>query len=240
MTNEQWKKLIAVINGEVIEPLPVGFIIDSPWLPGWAGMSVMDYFASEQMWFEANLKAVCRFPDVMFLPGFWAEFGMCTEPSAFGTKCSWQDNELPYADKIIKDVQQVPFLHKPNPRTDGLLPFVIHRLKHYQPRIVKEGHAIKFAVSRGPLNVATFLMGCTEFLTAIRTNPDTVYWSSMTSSVFWERMISKKWRFLIYCGFFNHLMLPLNSSTMILRVWFVRRVWRKLVLIYSTSVSAIR
>lgn len=38
MTKEQWKKLVAVINGEVVEPLPVGFIIDSPWLPGWTGV----------------------------------------------------------------------------------------------------------------------------------------------------------------------------------------------------------
>jgi len=78
MTYEQWEKLLAVINGEVLEPMPVGFIIDSPWLPGWAGpvrnsttgnmiqegkisngagISILDYFSSEQMWFEANLKA---------------------------------------------------------------------------------------------------------------------------------------------------------------------------------------
>ena len=175
MTKEQWKKLVAVINGEVVEPLPVGFIIDSPWLPGWTGVSIMDYFSSEQMWLEANLKAVRRFPDVMFFPGFWAEFGMCTEPSAFGTKCSWRENELPYADKIIKDIQQVNNLQKPNPKTDGMPPFVIKRLKHCQPQIEKAGHSIKFAVSRGPLNVATFLMGSTEFLTAIRTNPDDVH-----------------------------------------------------------------
>jgi len=65
MTDEQWKKLTAVIGGEVIEPLPVGFIIDSPWLPGWAGISIKDYFSNEQMWFEANLKAVRQFPDII-------------------------------------------------------------------------------------------------------------------------------------------------------------------------------
>ncbi|MFB0554655.1 MAG: uroporphyrinogen decarboxylase family protein [Phycisphaerae bacterium] len=163
---------MAVLNGEVIEPIPVGFVIDSPWLPGWAGMSTIDYFSSEQMWFEANLKAVRQFPDIMFLPGFWAEFGMCTEPSAFGSKCSWQENELPYADKIITDIQDIHSLCKPNPKTDGLLPFVLNRLKHYQVQIEQAGHAIKFAVSRGPLNVASFLTGSTEFLMAIRTNPD--------------------------------------------------------------------
>jgi len=172
MTTEQWEKLLAVLNGELVEPMPVGFIIDSPWLPGWAGVSIIDYFSSEQMWFDANLKAVRQFPEVMFLPGFWAEFGMCTEPSAFGSKCSWPENELPYAEKIITDIQGVHSVQKPNPKTDGLPPFVLNRLKHYQGQIEQAGHAIKFAVSRGPLNVAAFLMGSTEFLMAIRTDTD--------------------------------------------------------------------
>ena len=172
MTSEQWEKLLAVINGESVEPLPVGFIIDSPWLPGWVGMSTIDYFSNEQMWFDANLKAIRQFPDIMFLPGFWAEFGMCTEPSAFGAKCSWQEKELPYADKIITDIQQVNSLSKPNPKTDGLLPFVLNRLKHFQSQIEQAGHNIRFAVARGPLNVASFLTGTTEFLMAVRTNPE--------------------------------------------------------------------
>jgi len=175
VTDEQWDKLLTVINGELLEPLPVGFIIDSPWLPGWAGMSTIDYFSSEQMWFEANLKAVRQFPQIIFLPGFWAEFGMCTEPSAFGAKCRWQRNELPFAEKIITPVSafaESTGVGKPNPKTDGLLPLVLNRLKHYQGKIEQAGHAIKFAVTRGPLNVASFLIGSTQLLMAIRTNPD--------------------------------------------------------------------
>jgi uroporphyrinogen decarboxylase len=172
MTNEQWEKLVSVINGEVFNPLPVGFIIDSPWLPGWAGISTLDYFTNEQLWFDSNLKATKQFPDIMFLPGFWSEFGMCTEPSAFGSKCTWQENALPFADKIIRNVKDVDTISKPDPKTDGLLPFVLNRLKHYQNKIEQEGHAIKFAVSRGPLNIVSFLMGTTEFLMAIRTDPN--------------------------------------------------------------------
>jgi len=172
MTYKQWERLLAVINGELIKPLPVGFIIDSPWLPGWAGISTIDYFSSEQMWFESNLKAVKEFPDIMFLPGFWAEFGMCTEPSAFGSKCSWPEKDWPHPDKIVADIGGVYSICKPNPKTDGLLPFVLNRLKHYQSQIEKAGHAIKFAVSRGPLNIAAFLAGSTEFLTAVRADPD--------------------------------------------------------------------
>jgi uroporphyrinogen decarboxylase len=175
MTNDQWNKLLAVINGKVVKPLPVGFIIDSPWLPGWAGISALDYYSSEQMWFEANLKAVKQFPDVVFLPGFWSEFGMCTEPSAFGSKCSWQPNEMPYAEKVLADIKAAGSLTRPNPKKDGLLPFVLNRLMHYQGQIEQQGHGIKFAVSRGPLNVASFLAGSTEFLMAVRTDPAEIH-----------------------------------------------------------------
>jgi uroporphyrinogen-III decarboxylase len=174
MTNEQWKQLVGVIKGEVVDPLPVGFIIDSPWLPGWAGISTLDYFTNEQLWFDSNIKAIERFPDIMFLPGFWSEFGMCTEPSAFGSKCTWHENDLPFADKIIRDIQGISTISKPDPATDGLLPFVLHRLKHYQGQIEQSGHAIKFAVARGPLNIVSFLMGTTEFLMAIRTDPNEI------------------------------------------------------------------
>jgi uroporphyrinogen-III decarboxylase len=172
MTREQWEKLLAVIDGQVTKPLPVGFIIDSPWLPGWAGLSTLDYYSSEEKWLQANLKAVQTFPEVMFLPGFWSEFGMCTEPSAFGTKCRWAENGLPYAEKVIRSVADISGLEDPNPRTDGLLPFVLRRLQHQRGRIEKAGHSIKFAVSRGPLNIASFLMGTTEFLMAVRTDPE--------------------------------------------------------------------
>ncbi len=162
------------MNGKEVNPLPVGFVIDSPWLPGWAGMSMLDYFSSEQLWFEANMKVIRQFPDIIFLPGFWSEFGMYTEPSAFGAKSSWQENEMPFPQKVITDINQVASLSKPDPKINGMLPFVLNRLKHYQSQIEDEGHAIKFAVSRGPLNIASFLMGSTEFLMGIRTDPDQI------------------------------------------------------------------
>ncbi len=174
MTEKQWAILLDVINGKEIEPMPIGFIIDSPWLPGWAQITTLDYFSSEQMWLEANFKAIRAFPDVIFLPGFWSEFGMCTEPSAFGSKCSWETVALPFAHPVVKDFDAAGSIVRPDPSKDGLLPFVLNRLRHAQGQIEREGHKIKFAVSRGPLNIASFLVGTTEFLMAVRANPDEV------------------------------------------------------------------
>ena len=35
MTDPQWQDLLRVINGELLDPLPAGLIVGSPWLPGW-------------------------------------------------------------------------------------------------------------------------------------------------------------------------------------------------------------
>ena len=172
MTGEQWQKILDVIRGQSVEPIPVGFIIDCPWLPNWFGISINDYFNNEKLWLQANLKAVRTFPDVIFLPGFWAEFGMCTEPSAFGAKCIWPENEFPSVEKLLADIQQVEGLKKPNPKTAGLCPSVIKRIQQCQSDIQHAGHQVKFAVSRGPLNIASFLMGTTEFLMGLKTHPE--------------------------------------------------------------------
>lgn len=172
MTDHQWTELLAVIAGEPRERPPVGFIIDCPWLPNWAGRDILDYFTSEDLWFAAQRKAIEAFPEVSFLPGFWSEFGMCTEPSAFGAKCVFHRNEFPFADKVIRDVAQIDDLAEPDPATDGLLPFMLNRLQSTQPRIEAMGHRIRFSVSRGPLNIATFLMGTTEFLMTLKMDPE--------------------------------------------------------------------
>ncbi len=172
MTDAQWQTLLAVVRGEQLDPLPVGFIIDSPWLPKWAGHSILDYFTDERTFLADNLKAIEAFPEASMLPGFWSEYGMCTEPSAFGAVSVWEENEFPFANKVLRSLPEVETLKKPDPRKHGLLPFVIKRLKHLQPEIEASGHKIRFAVARGPLNIASFLMGTTEFLTALKTDPE--------------------------------------------------------------------
>ncbi len=174
MTDPQWQDLLRVIQGDLLDPLPVGLIVDSPWLPGWAGTSILDYFSDPQAWLEANLKAVNAFPRIMFLPGFWAEYGMCTEPSAFGVKCTWHENAFPSVEKSLYDYAEIDRLKKPDCRTDGLLPYVLKRLVRCRRAIEQAGHRIRFAVARGPLNIASYLLGHTEFLIGVKTNPEEI------------------------------------------------------------------
>ncbi len=172
MTDKQWNDLRRIINGEQMDTLPSGFVIDCPWLPNWYGVNILDYFSNDEIWLNANLKAMNDFPDTMFLPGFWSEYGMCTEPSAFGARSSFPENEFPHAHKVIHSADAIDDLEVPDPATAGMLPFILNRLKLAEPKIQGAGHKIRFAVARGPLNIASYLMGSTEFLMAMMMTPD--------------------------------------------------------------------
>lgn len=172
MRNSSWNDLVALIEGKKLNYQPVGFIIDSPWIPGWYGISNIDFYSSDELWLKSNLKAVNSFPDVWFMPSFWSEYGMCTEPSAFGSRMIFLEKNLPHSEKILSDIEGAGSLPQPNVKTDGLLPFMINRLKNNQEAIINADHQIRFAIARGPLNIASFLMGTTDFMMAIAMDPD--------------------------------------------------------------------
>jgi len=174
MTSEQWQLLLDILAGKG-SGSEIGFIIDSPWLPGWAGITTLDYYTSDELWYEANKKAVEMFPDVLFLPGFWSEYGMCTEPSAFGARVEWHEDSLPWAGKVLRSAEDISLLEIPDPAKDGLLPFVTARLQHSHDRIRVLGHEIRFAVARGPMNIASYLRGTTELMTDFMMYPDEVH-----------------------------------------------------------------
>src|SRR5512135_1586299 len=150
MNDRHWEILLRIIDGEIMNEKPVGFIIDSPWLPHWHGLKILNYFTDPEAWFDANLIAHKTFPEVMFFPGFWVEYGMCTEPSAFGTKLVWTEDDFPHPEKLQCAAEAVASLHKPNVRTDGLLPFVISRMQKYEDKLKGNGYRYRFASSPGP------------------------------------------------------------------------------------------
>ena len=172
MRNSSWEDLLSLIEGRIIGYQPVGFIIDSPWIPGWYGISNIDYYSSDELWLKSNLKAIDSFPEIWFLPAFWSEYGMCTEPSAFGSRMVFPENNLPHAERVISGIEHAGSLPQPNVKTDGLLPFMINRLKNSREEIMRADHQMRFAVSRGPLNIASFLMGTTEFMLSLATDPE--------------------------------------------------------------------
>jgi uroporphyrinogen decarboxylase len=175
MTDQQWDSLLKIVGGDLLDPLPAGFLVDGPWVTGVNHVGLMDYFTDNRVWLDANLEAMRRFPDILWLPGFWAEYGMISNPPSFGAKCVWPEDGFPTCEPVLRGCDDIPQLKKPDVRTDGLLPFIIRRLEQSQAVIEGAGHRIRFATSHGPLTIASYLLGHTEFFVGIKTQPDAIH-----------------------------------------------------------------
>lgn len=171
MKKEQWDIIKKCANLAPVDPLPISLIIDSPWLPGYLGMSMIDYYTTPDVWLEANLKVEQDFPEIIFLPGFWVEFGMCAEPSGFGCRTSFFHDRTPLVREIIKSLDEVDRLVQPNPYEDGLMPFVLNFYRRMEPRVNDAGQLIKVVAARGPMTTASHIMGVTNFLMSMKLQP---------------------------------------------------------------------
>ncbi|MHB8952357.1 MAG: uroporphyrinogen decarboxylase family protein [Pirellulaceae bacterium] len=175
MREEQWDQLKRCAAGEEFETPPVALIIDSPWLPGYLGISTLDYLTVPEVWLEANMTAAREFQDVIFVPGFWVEMGMGAEPSAFGCKVTFHHDRTPDVHTLTSDIQDLCKLTPPDPRRDGLLPIILNYYRLLEPRIKDAGHVLKIIAARGPLVLATHLLGVSEFLMAMKTSPEATH-----------------------------------------------------------------
>ena len=175
MTDQQWDELLQIVRGELLDPLPVGFLVDAPWMAAQLGESLMSYFTDNGVWLQANRRAHERYPNVLLLPGFWAEFGMISNPPSFGARCIWPEEGFPSCEGVLRGCGDIAQLVRPNVRTDGLLPLIIQRLQHCRPAIEQAGHRIRFATAHGPLTIGGYLLGHTEFFVAMREEPEAIH-----------------------------------------------------------------
>ena len=168
---DPWDSFKRALAGEVLEAVPVGLIVDSPWIPGFLGLSTLDYLTVPEVWLEANLAVHRRFSNVLFLPGFWVELGMMAEPSGFGGRISWYTDKTPVIHPLPATLDDLLEQPPPDPRTDGLMPIVLNFYRRMEPRVRDAGHRIRMVAARGPLTVATHLRGVTEFLLDLKLRP---------------------------------------------------------------------
>jgi len=90
-----WKRFKqAAALGEP-DQVPVALIADSPWLPGYAGIDTLEYFLFPDRWLEIQLSLRERFPDAVWIPDFWVEYGMAAEPSSFGARVHFRLDSPP-------------------------------------------------------------------------------------------------------------------------------------------------
>lgn len=172
MRPEQWqsfKKAAKRIPGAAT---PLALIVDSPWMPGYVGINHLDYYLNPEAWFQANLRIHREFPDVIFFPSWWVEYGMATEPSAYGSRVHFWPDQPPGQLPALTRIEDAGSLSACNPKTDGLMPFVLHLYEMQKQRIFDAGYTMPVVAARGPVCLAAFLRGVSEFMVDIVDHPE--------------------------------------------------------------------
>jgi len=154
--------------------VPVALIVDSPWLPGYAGIDTRDYYLLPEKWLEINLGLLDRFPGAVWIPGFWVEVGMAAEPSAFGVIPRFYPDRPPSIEPLIDDLEFWAGAKAPNPEQAGLMPLVLRLYELMEEQLHARGLGIKMVAARGPMTLASWLMGVTPLMMGVATNPGAV------------------------------------------------------------------
>ena len=60
-----------------------------------------------------------RFPEVAWIPGYWIEYGMAAEPSAFGARINWHGNQPPSIEPVRGGLNVLFDVEAPDPQHHG-------------------------------------------------------------------------------------------------------------------------
>ncbi len=170
-----WQHVTQAAKLEEPNHIPVALIVDSPWLPGYAGIDTLDYYLMPDRWLAINLSLLDRFPDAVWIPGFWMEYGMAAEPSAFGARILFHRDAPPSIKPVITDIDVWAEVSPPDVREAGFMPLVLRMYEHMEARLRAEGLGIRMVAARGPMVTAGWLMGITDLMMSIVLAPDKVH-----------------------------------------------------------------
>ena len=172
MRPEQWAVFKRAARLERLEQVPMALIVDSPWIPGHVGVSHLDYFLDPEVWFQANRRIHEEFPDIIFVPSWWMEYGMAAEPSALGTKIKFWPDNTPSEYHTLRRIEDIEDFPDYEVEADAFMGLTLHRIRMQRQRILDLGEVLPLATSRGPLCTAGFVRGTTEFMIDLVEQPE--------------------------------------------------------------------
>ena len=172
MRPEQWEIFKRASRLEKMDRIPLALIIDSPWIPGYIGINHMDYFLDPELWFQSNLKIHEEFPDIIFIPSWWMEYGMAAEPSALGCKIKFWNDNTPSEYHTLYHIEDMDLFPEYEVENDAFMAMTLHRIRMQKQRIFDHGYTLPLVTSRGPLCTAGFVRNTTDFMIDIIEKPE--------------------------------------------------------------------
>ena len=171
MKPEQWETFKAAAKRESSGRVPLSMIVDSPWIPGFLGVPQLDFYLDPEIWYQANLTIMEKFPEIIFFPSWWVEYGMAIEASALGARIRFWPDQMPSQEPMLFHKEDLDKLPSVDCKTDGLMPLALRRYQRQVPRILDAGYIVPVVAARGPLCIASHLRGVTELMMDLMDDP---------------------------------------------------------------------
>lgn len=169
---EALERFVNLVRSRDASRTMTALIVDSPWLPGYAGVPTMDFLFDPATWLDVYSRAQHDLDGAVLIPGGWVELGMAAEPTGFGSPVSWNPAGPPDLRPHPAGLAGLAQMDPPDPEKDGLMPVILRQLERLAPDMRARGFPPRIAGARGPLAVASHLLGITDFLMATQLERD--------------------------------------------------------------------
>ncbi len=176
----QLERVLAAVRHQEKDGVPVVLWDNAPPVTRLYGVRERDYHHNPEIKLQTQLRAITDFPDAMWVPGIYADFGTVTAGSILGCEVIWFDDNSPHAAPALQSVRDIDHLRPKNIRTEGLTAVALDQLryfwKHLDPKLIEDyGYLDGVAISIGPIEAAAQLRGYGDFLTDLYDHPKEIH-----------------------------------------------------------------
>ena len=181
MLNENVQNFLHVIHGRKPERVPVALFGGSPFSLALSHVSSEDYYFHPDTKLKVFENMFATFPDILFLPGYWPDFGSVDIPSAFGSPIVWSAiGNSPHAEPAISSVKDIARFVVPDVYTSGYGREIFSQWQYfwrYGDKKWREeyGYLDGAGWSTGPMEAAAMIVGYENFLKYLKRYPREVH-----------------------------------------------------------------
>lgn len=178
---EAYKNFIKCVNHEIPDRIPFALWPTGPFVTWLAGRTQQEYYLDPEVKYQVLMYAVDRFPDAIFFPGIYPEFGAVFEPALFGSEILWHENDAPHALRLLDSIDDVDRVTVPRDIAHaGLMPEWVRQTeyfwKHLPEHYIEDyGFLDGLAYCLGPLETSATLMNYSEFLLQLCLEPEKIH-----------------------------------------------------------------
>jgi uroporphyrinogen decarboxylase len=172
------ERILKTVKMEEPDQVPIDLYTDGAYLAPFIGIREREYYTNPTKQLEAGLAYLKRFCKkynthwIYHLPR--PDYSLTPEASGLGCVIRWPEDATPYPKKVIHRPEDIDDLQVPDPKRDGLMPFVLDTIEYMRNKLkgTKFYYYVGTQSLRGAPTLAAELRGIEEFMADIHFNKD--------------------------------------------------------------------